>query len=180
MLMVCNIFLNIFPNIVGRSSAWTASSYRQLNLTRSSFGIRLFLPSDTMDAIQRVLYKYTVYLEPSSSIRPRLFKIEPQCADIPPLKHSPSSSVSSQSLLVVCLNGSRRSTCTLLQVSSPTFRRPPTDYSRASPLPSLLSRSHAVNTRCQRPQTAPRGIGPCQGFGRRARWKYSDRHLLCV
>ena len=71
--------------------------------------------------------------------------------------------MSSQSLLVVSLNSSRRSTSALLEVSSPTFRCPLTDYSRPSLLPSSLSRSHPANTRCQRPHTAPRGIGPCQG-----------------
>ena len=118
---------------------------------------------------------------------------EPQCVDIPSPKHSPSSSVSSQLLLVVCLNGGRRSTCALLEymdtvtlsqcltpqpVSSSTFRRPLTDYLCPFLLASLLLQSHAINTRCRRPQTAPRGIGPCQGFGRHTRWKYSHRHLL--
>ena len=56
-------------------------------------------------------------------------ELERQCADIPSPKHSPSSSVSSQSLLVVCLYGSRTSTCALLEVSGSTFRRPLTDYS---------------------------------------------------
>ena len=68
---------------------------------------------------------------PQSSLAPFVHRrkphskeeLEPQCADIPSPKHSPSSSVSSQSLLVVCLNGDRRSTCALLEVSSSTFRR---------------------------------------------------------
>ena len=109
-------------------------------------------------------------------------ELEPQCANIPSPKYSPSSSVSSQSLLVVCLNGGWRSTGALLEVSSSTFifRRPLTYYSCPSLLPSLLSKSHTVNTRCRLLQTAPRGIGPCHGFGRRTQWKYSYRHLLHV
>ena len=107
-------------------------------------------------------------------------ELEPQCADIPSPKHSPSSLVSSRSLLIACLNGGRRSTCALLEVSSSTYRRPLTDYSCPPLLTSLLSLSHPVNTRCRRPQTSPRRMGLCEDFGRRTQWKYSHHHLLHV
>ncbi len=74
------------------------------------------------------------------SPRSSLALIEPQCADILSPKHSPSSSVSSQSLLVARLNGGWRST---MEVSCSKFRRPPTDYySYPSLFPSLLPQSH--------------------------------------
>ena len=106
-------------------------------------------------------------------------ELEPQCANIPSPTHLPYSSVSSQSLLVVCLNGGWRSTHALLVVSSSTYRRPLTDYSCTS-LFSLLSQSHGINARCWQPQSASRRIGPCEGFGRRTQWKYSHLQSLDV
>ena len=151
-------------------------------ITRSSSGIRLFCRSP---ASQHPEYKYTVSPELSGSIRPQAETTQQRGARATMRRYTIAKTLTLfLGVLSVVARSlpERRSEINVRTSGGKQFdiSTPSRLFLLPFSLPSLLSQSHTVNTRCRLLQTAPRGIGPCHGFGRRTQWRYSHRHLLYV